>query len=326
MGNITMKSTKQEIMDAYLAAKKELDEKESVKYDPIAMAKQEQNEKIISSADDTINEGIFNSSIIEKYTNLKLAIELEKAQLSDLYGIEAKASSLVAIINAHKDKVSELEANYKEKTEQLQKEYNQKKAELDELIVTLESNKQDILISIKTESAEAKLKLEKEREREEEEYKYNRDRSRKIEENEWSDKRAAEEKALEDKIADIQKREFELSDKEEYMAELKEKVDSIPSLIEEAKNEGIKQGKADADKSNAFEVRALKKENEYNTNLLNDKIERITSDLENVKSEKADLQARLDDAYTRMNELAMKTTEATGGVKILNSTSNQTSK
>ena len=208
----------------------------------------------------------------------------------------------------------------------LQKEYNQKKAELDEDIANLKLEKQNILDSINTEANEARAEVAKKRAREEEEYTYNRDRQRQIEENEWNDKKEEEEKELEKRVAEVTKREEALTDQSDYIIELEGKVNSISTLVEEAKAEGIKQGKADADKSNAFEVRALKKENEYNTNLLNDKIERLTSDLENVKSEKADLQARLDDAYTRMNELAMKTTEATGGVKILNSTSNQAGK
>ena len=326
MGNITMKSTKQEIMDAYLAAKKTLDKQASMKDDPVATAKAEQEAQIIASAEVTVNEDILNPAIIEKYKKLNAAIELKTKELNNLYGIEFEANSLVAIINAHKDKISEIETNYKQKTELLQKEYNQKKAELDEDIANLKLEKQNILDSINTEANEARAEVAKKRAREEEEYTYNRDRQRQIEENEWNDKKEEEEKELEKRVAEVTKREEALTDQSDYIIELEGKVNSIPTLVEEAKAEGIKQGKADADKSNAFEVRALKKENEYNTNLLNDKIERLTSDLENVKSEKADLQARLDDAYTRMNELAMKTTEATGGVKILNSTSNQAGK
>ena len=134
MGNITMKSTKQEIMDAYLAAKKTLDEQASMKDDPVATAKAEQEAQIIASAEVTVNEDILNPAIIEKYKKLNAAIELKTKELNNLYGIESEANSLVAIINAHKDKVSEIETNYKQKTELLQKEYNQKKAELDEEI------------------------------------------------------------------------------------------------------------------------------------------------------------------------------------------------
>ena len=321
-----MKSTKQEIMDAYLAAKKTLDKQASMKDDPVATAKAEHEAQIIASAEVTVNEDILNPAIIEKYKKLNAAIELKTKELNNLYGIEFEANSLVAIINAHKDKISEIETNYKQKTELLQKEYNQKKAELDEDIANLKLEKQNILDSINTEANEARAEVAKKRAREEEEYTYNRDRQRQIEENEWNDKKEEEEKELEKRVAEVTKREEALTDQSDYIIELEGKVNSIPTLVEEAKAEGIKQGKADADKSNAFEVRALKKENEYNTNLLNDKIERLTSDLENVKSEKADLQARLDDAYTRMNELAMKTTESTGGVKILNSTSNQAGK
>ena len=87
---------------------------------------------------------------------------------------------------------------------------------------------------------------------------------------------------------------------------------------EEGREEGIKKGKTDADKSNAFEVRALKKENEYQVQLLSNKCERLESDLVAIKAEKAEIQAKLDDAYSQMRDLAARTVESTGGVKILN--------
>lgn len=65
-------------------------------------------------------------------------------------------------------------------------------------------------------------------------------------------------------------------------------------------------------------MRALKKENEYQVQLLSNKCERLESDLVAIKAEKAEIQAKLDDAYSQMRDLAARTVESTGGVKILN--------
>lgn len=63
-------------------------------------------------------------------------------------------------------------------------------------------------------------------------------------------------------------KETELNAKADHVKELEAKVEEIPTLIAAATEEGIKKGKADADKSNAFEVRALKKDAEYQKQLL----------------------------------------------------------
>ena len=119
-------------------------------------------------------------------------------------------------------------------------------------------------------------------------------------------------------------KETELNAKADHVKELEAKVEEIPTLIAAATEEGIKKGKADADKSNAFEVRALKKDAEYQKQLLEDK--RLAEDLANARAEKVELQQKLDDAYAQMRELAAKTVESTGGVKILNGQTQQNNK
>ena len=121
-------------------------------------------------------------------------------------------------------------------------------------------------------------------------------------------------------------KETELNAKADHVKELEAKVEEIPTLIAAATEEGIKKGRADADKSNAFEVRALKKDAEYQKQLLEDKNERLTEDLANARAEKVELQQKLDDAYAQMRELAAKTVESTGGVKILNGQTQQNNK
>lgn len=112
MSKITMKSTKQEIMDAYEAAMKKIEESETGKDDPVAMAKVEKDKKIIESAQMIAEDNILNPVIIERYENLKTAIEMKNKELQELYGIETKANSLVAMINAYKDKEIVMNVGY----------------------------------------------------------------------------------------------------------------------------------------------------------------------------------------------------------------------
>lgn len=326
MSKITMKSTKQEIMEAYEEAMKKIAESESGKYDPVAAAKAENDKKIIESAQMIVEDNILNPVIIERYENLKTAIEMKNKELQELYGIETKANSLVAMINAYKDKEIELKDKYNARTKELDDEFTKKELILKEEIASLEKSKEDLINKIQNESNELTKSLNKKHKREEEEYEYNLKRSRKVENDRWEDEKAAREKELAEREAAVKADEAELADRTSYIEELEKKVEEIPDLIQDAKDKAFADGKAKADKSNAFEVRALKQQNDYNTQILEDKVDRLYSEVDSLKAEKANLQAKLDDAYAQMRELAAETVKSTGGVKILSGQNNTANK
>lgn len=326
MSKITMKSTKQEIMEAYEEAMKKIAETEAGKYDPVAAAKAENDKKIIESAQMIVEDNILNPVIIERYENLKTAIEMKNKELQELYGIETKANSLVAMINAYKDKEIELKDKYNARTKELDDEFTKKELILKEEIASLEKSKEDLINKIQNESNELTKSLNKKHKREEEEYEYNLKRSRKVENDRWEDEKAAREKELTEREAAVKADEAELADRTSYIEELEKKVEEIPVLIQDAKDKALAEGKAKADKSNAFEVRALKQQSEYDIKLLEDRVERVAADNEQLKKEKADLQTKLDDAYAQMRELAAETVKSTGGVKILSGQNNTANK
>lgn len=326
MSKITMKSTKQEIMEAYEEAMKKIAESESGKDDPVAAAKAENDKKIIESAQMIVEDNILNPVIIERYENLKTAIEMKNKELQELYGIETKANSLVAMINAYKDKEIELKDKYNARTKELDDEFTKKESILKDEIASLEKSKEDLINKIQNESDELIKSLNKKHKREEEEYEYNLKRSRKVENDRWEDEKAAREKELTEREAAVKADEAELADRTSYIEELEKKVEEIPELIQDAKDKAFAEGKAKADKSNAFEVRALKQQNDYNTQILDDKVDRLYSEVDSLKAEKANLQAKLDDAYAQMRELAAETVKSTGGVKILSGQNNTANK
>lgn len=326
MSKITMKSTKQEIMEAYEEAMKKIAESESGKDDPVAAAKAENDKKIIESAQMIVEDNILNPVIIERYENLKTAIEMKNKELQELYGIETKANSLVAMINAYKDKEIELKDKYNAKTKELDDEFTKKELILKEEIASLEKSKEDLINKIQNESNELTKSLNKKHKREEEEYEYNLKRSRRVENDRWEDEKAAREKELTEREAAVKADEAELADRTSYIEELEKKVEEIPVLIQDAKDKALAEGKAKADKSNAFEVRALKQQSDYNTQILEDKVDRLYSEVDSLKAEKANLQAKLDDAYAQMRELAAETVKSTGGVKILSGQNNAVNK
>lgn len=326
MAEITMKSTKAEIMEAYKAAVEKLDSKNAMIDDPAKEAAAKLKVEVVKSADATAKEDIFNPEIIKKYNDLTDAIEIKQIELDELYGIETKANAMAAMINAYKEKNEELKEAQAAKEAALEAELGEKKAVLETEIEILKQQKQEVMDSINTEAKAKEDEIKLARSREEDEYTYNLKRNRKAANDKWEDEKAAREKVLELRETAALEKETELNAKADYIKELETKVEEIPTLIAAATEEGIKKGKADADKSNAFEVRALKKDAEYQKQLLEDKIERFASDLANTRAEKVELQQKLDDAYAQMTELAARTVESTGGVKILNGQTQQNNK
>ena len=316
-----MKSTKQEIFDAYTEMKNRLDEINNMKDDPLTVEREAHLEQIDSAAKDIISQGILSKDIIDKYNNLCEAIQLKEERLKDIYGIEAEANSLVALINAHKDKIAELKARYELMAADMEKGFTEKKESLKAELDELTKQKKDIIDQTRAENDALKASLNTERQRENDEYEYNLARLRKIENDRWTDEKKAREKELSEREADVQKRADTLHEMESEIAELKQKVADIPKIVAEAEEAAKKAGKAEADKSHAFEVRSINTKNEYEQNSLKDQIDRLKEDLAAVRSANAEIQAKLDAAYAQMRDLAAETVKSNGSIKIINNDS-----
>lgn len=306
MEKITSKSTKSQILDAYNKAIKKLNEIEASKDDPVSQKESQMKKETFEAADKIVAMGILNPEITGQYKSLELAIEMKKNELKDLYDLEAEANSLTAMINAHKDTQRELEEEAKENKKAIEAEIKALEAEL--------KVKEE---EVENEVAEERERVSKIRQREEEEYQYNLKRKRQLEDDEWEDNKKARESVIASKEEDLVNKAKELSEKETYIADLEDKVASISDQVASAYEEGKKEGKAKADKSNAFEVHSLETKHEYEVQNLQNQIDRLEQDLETEKSKNNDLQNKLDDAYTQMRELATNTVQSVGGVKIL---------
>lgn len=314
---INSKSTKTEILEAYMSMKEKLDALESMKDDPMKTLAKGEAARVANSAKSIIEKDILNPEIVQSYMDLQKEIENKKETLKQLFAIEAEANSMVAIINANKEKEVELKNRYNEKSAELEAEFSSKKEKLNEEIILLEERRKEALKNIETDNQTYMEKVMIDREREEEEYIYNLKRNRKKENDAWEDQKVAREKILTDREVAVLARETAMDEKEEYVASLERKVSEISTLVDLAREEGMKKGKADAEKSHAFETRTINTKNEYEQNAMKDKVARLEADLEKEREAKEIIQDKLDSAYAQMRELASETVKSTGGVKIL---------
>lgn len=318
MTDITAKSTKQQILDAYLEAKEKLDAMEATKDDPRIEAQKNEAIRTEKSAKDIINMSILSTDIVNQYNDLCADIEAKKAQLKELYGIEAQANSLVAMINAQKEIQHDIQISHEIMLQKHMEENKANEQEWESKILEKKMSYEAAQKELKEEYELVKRDLALTRKREAEEYNYNLNRQRQLENDKWADEKAAREKELDERELTLEGLEKEVAEKMLSVSELQEKVNSIPELIEAATSEGKKMGKAEAEKSHVFEVRAINQKNEYEVQSLKDKIERLEVLCEEKSNTIDDLRAKLDKSYSEIRELATETVKSTGGVKILN--------
>lgn len=306
MSKVSMKSTKQEILDVVANLEAELKEARASKVTVADTQAAKVKEDKIKSAAKVIDMGILNPEIIKQFEDVTFAIEEATKQLAEIQGVEKAIIDAEAIVMA-KDaiiakriadeevKLAEIEAKAKEIIANRERDIAEKKAYYEEL------------------SAD----LKKAREREIEEYKYNKARDRKIEDDKWEDEKALRLKAITDKEAELDARQDAIYDAEVELKELRNAVDTLPDLVLKAKEEGKTEAEKQLAKEKAIETNAIKKNAEWEIKMANMEKDRAVEDLAKAQDKIAQLEAKLEAAYTSMNTLATTTVQSNGGVKVL---------
>ena len=303
---ITLKNTKAEILEALNAALEREKDMAKVKYEPEKEEKTKKIEKAIQVSKENVEKKIFSDEFNNKFRDLEIAIEAEEEKLKELYGIEKELNNLVVVINAGKDYMVELEYNKKIRTEEL----NNNIKELEEMY---KAKKEELE---KEYEVNAK-KLKTERDREIEEYNYKLKREREISNNKWEDEKLQRENNLSKKEKEINELLEEATANAEHVKELENKVDNIPTLLEKEYTRGRKEIAEELKKEYNYETELLKKDFQNTIDRQTDKILSLQEDVKKLNEEKVSLQEKLDQAYNQIKDMATKTVEATGGVKII---------
>lgn len=320
---ITPKTTKAELLEIIKQQEEIIKQKESLVDDPLKEQKRINDERVLKSAAENINSGLFSEELESKYSDLIAAIDLQEKRLKELYEIEAKAQTLTAIINAFKVKNEELEKSFADKKTVLEKDYENKKEEVAadtaKLILDYKKKKEEL----EDDFRQVRDVSNKQHIRTEEEYEYDLSRKKQEDADKWNDEKVAREKVMAEKEADLQARMIEFAEKEAYLKDLEEQVAAFPDKLKAAETAGVEKGKADADKGHVFEVRAIKNEYNYQVRTLQDKLDTQDQLISNLTERNKSLEDKLDASYAQMRELAADTVKSTGGVKILSSDVNK---
>lgn len=242
---ISAKSTKNEILDAYNALLKRVQEQKPVdrqaekerveKRAIVETAVQQSDEKIVKgladlklaitkSLDDTEDQLLRE---FKKLSGLRQAIEIAQKNLEEIHEIRVQADSFAALLLAQKEKKQAFEVEIEQKRQDFEAELLQKRQQW-------KKEQEDYERAKKERDDETK----KARQREEEEYTYTVQLQRKKEQDAYAVEKAAREKALEAKGQELEKswaeREAALSSREQALADLQARVEAFPKELEKA--------------------------------------------------------------------------------------------
>lgn len=312
MSKVTEKNTKAQILDAYEQAMKTIAELKAGKTTTAEVVKAKEVKAVKEAAKQIVEMNILDASIISKYNNLLKTIKMLEAEIEELYGIKREADSLEALINSYKDKTRELETQYKEKVNSLDKEFRIRQEsnkavyqkEVDECVKKIQELKQDY--------KEEKEKLDKERAREKEEYTYNLNRERAIENDKWLDEKTAREKELAVRESAVTERELEVDELNKKVVAFEDKVTKLELERQEIYDKGVADGtskaKKEAETSKEFANRAHKAELERKEDIITS----LQATVEDYKSANITLQNKLDEAYARIQSMAIEAAKNSG--------------
>ena len=306
---ISLKNTKQEILDALNESLKREKEIEKMKYNPEKEEKEKIIEKAIESSKSNVEQKIFSEELNNKFKDLEKAIEAEEEKLKNLYGIEKELQNITIVINAGKDCISQTEEEKNNKTE-----------ELKGMIEELETQYKEKNLVLQQEYDAESKKRKTERERENEEYNYKLKREREIENNKWEDEKVKREYNLKNAEEEAKALLKEAAEKIEYIKGLESKVEGIPQLLQNEYERGKNETAKELEKDYGHKIALSEKDYESTKNRLNDKIESLTGELSKAIALNTLLQEKLDNAYVEIKELATKTVETSGNIKIIGNT------
>jgi hypothetical protein len=241
MPEISVKSTKEQILTAYNEVLAKLNDKQLAT--PQEQKKQQEKQELVSKVSTDSSDSILTElsslksktikqidnlseqllSEFEKLANLQEAIVLEQQHLQELYQINETANSLSALLQA--------QAEQKERFEQ---EMSQRKQDFEQDINSQKLHWQQQRAALEQDYKEQKELLSKTRKREEEEYNYTLELKRRKELDEYNNKRILIEKELSELKDNLLKREADLATKEQEYVSLKMQVDGMADKIKEA--------------------------------------------------------------------------------------------
>jgi hypothetical protein len=325
---VSLKNTKQEMLEAYNTVLKQLEAQREAELKPEKRLEEKKAKEVIQIADSLSSEGIAKEisdlkmetgkmlaeisnrleEEVSKFKETQSAIALKEKELQELYEIERSAVTLAALIESQNQKRQAFESEMAEKKETLNREIETLRAER-------EKEKNDYEAEIK----ERDIAEKKRRDRDKEEYEYSFKREQRLAKDKFEDEKAKLEKEIQNKKekmeTELKLRERAIAEREDELNELRKKIIAFPKEMETAVAKAIKETteKMNLEAKNREELQ--KREFIGERNVLTTRIESLEKIVKEQSEQISKLSQQLEKAYQQVQEIAVKTIEGSSTIK-----------
>lgn len=325
---VSSSNTKAQILDAYDEVMKKLQEKAEDKPKEVQLRKEET--RIVESAKQNTGQNIIaditkfkilfvenletvQDSLLSEHKRLseiQQAIEIERKNLEELYGLSTNADSFAALLLAQKEKREKFEEDITA-TKQLNE------TEMAEAKLKWEKEKTIQQQIIK----EEKEQLSKNRKREEEEYKYNLVQNRKKETDNFELKRAKQEAELSEKKLSLEKtfaeREKAIVEKETEFVTLKKESDNFPMELDKTVQNAKVELEENLTKEFKFEKKITSKEIEGLIQLKDLQVSTLENKVKELEAQIKILGQKAETSEKSVKDIAIKAIESSTKVQLV---------
>jgi len=327
---MTMANTKQEMLAAYSALLKELQQKKEAELKPEKKMEEKKMKEVVEVADSLSLEGVVQGisnlkaeigrmlsqvsdrleEQVNKYKGIQKAVEYKEKELEEVYEIEKEAATLAALIESQNQKRLEFESEMASRKEALIREIEVTRIEW-------EKEKKDFEALTKELDAEEKKK----RKREKEEFTYAFEREQQLAKDKFDDEKAALEKEIklkkEEMERELAEREKVIVEREQELAELRNKVNVFPKELESAVSKAVKETTERIRAEAKSKEELLQKEFAGERNVLATRIEAMEKTVGEQAEQISKLSGQLEKAYQKVQDIAVKAIEGASDSKSL---------
>ncbi len=322
---ISEKSKKNEILDAYQELLKKVQNTKEVSHQEVQQ-KQQEEELVIKAAKFDVEHivsslgqvkvmiaqsiGVLEKRLVEEYTRLselQEASRIESKNLEELHQIKKNADSLAALLLAQKGRKADFEEEMLEQQHALEQEMTAKRVEWQ-----IEQERQSKA------QTEYEAEIKRKRIREEEEYRYSFMHERKKEKDSYETQKNSLERELEERRISLEKewseREAILVETEEEILGLRDRVAQFPDELKQAIEAAAKDARESLERDYRYKIDLKAAEIEGEKKLQHQTILSLQARIKEQEILIRDLSQKAEIASQQVQSIALKALEGATGI------------
>ena len=247
---------------------------------------------------------------VDKYQQVKKAIEIKEQELAEIYDIQRQAVSLTALIKAQQQKRDDFEAEIAKEREDLESEIAEARAQWD-----AERKGREV------EMKEQTIIDSKARQRDRDEYLYKFTREQQQSKDQFADEKARIERELTLRREELERqlgdREVAVTAREKELTDLRDRAARFPADFDAAIAKAIRETTARAQADAATREELLNREATGEKNVLATRIASLDQTVKDQADQIKQLSQQLQKAYGQVQEIAVRAIDGSSNSKTL---------